>query len=262
MKRSMASHSNAISSFPAAYRCFLQGFLLGLFLLTLAACGSEGDTMVDPAKPSQSTDPKVLIESAIKKQEVGAYQSAIEELNRALQVDPKSVPAQFQIGEIYKEWGKRPEAMTAYKKVLALKPDHIQAHLGLAWIYDKMSYNDQALLELLKVAKITPDDPEIHFKIALEHWYMQDLEACVDSYRKVIELSPRHLQAHLNLASVYEKQKNWDRSLSEIGRSIQIGEETGETQAVNIAKNKLKFLKGRMNISEEEFQRKSQPPFN
>ena len=107
-----------------------------------------------------------------------------------------------------------------------------------------------------EMAVITPDDPKIHFQLALQYWYVQHLEECAEAYRKVIALEPNHVQAHLNIASVYERLKDWDNALKEIAISRQLGKETGNSQAVAIADNKLKFFKGRMNMTEAEWKRK------
>ena len=122
--------------------------------------------------------------------------------------------------------------------------------------------NDMAVLEFIKVAELTPDDPEIHFKIALEYWYNQHLPETAAAYLKVIAIDPDHLQAHLNLASVYERMKQWEPAIAEIDISIKLAEATGNMQEKSIAENKLKRLKGRIHMTEEEMLRKTQPPFN
>ncbi|MEE2987524.1 MAG: tetratricopeptide repeat protein, partial [Nitrospinota bacterium] len=81
-------------------------------------------------------------------------------------------------------------------------------------------------------------------------------------YRKVIEIDPNHLQAHLNLGSVYERMKNWEKVLEEIEIAQKIGKETGNPQALSIAERKLKFFKGRMNMTANKMNRKTQPPFD
>ncbi len=193
---------------------------------------------------------------------MGAFDSAINELNRALATDPGFVPAHFRMGEVYNEWDRREEALAAYKKTVELDPKNMEARLALASVYDKMIRNSLALKELLVVAESRPKDPEIQFLIALEYWYLQQLENCAAAYRKVIELKPDHLQAHLNLASVYEVMKDWDQALREIGLSIQLAKSTGNSQGVAIAENKLKFFKGRATMTEEDILRKTSPPFN
>ena len=229
------------------------------FVLILAGCEGSAE---DPVIPSGVTDPQELTQRAFQKQEIGAFEEAIEILNKALEIDPKFVPAYYRMGSVYEEWDQRKEAIAAYQQALKIESNHMDARLGLASAYSKSLKSELAILEYEKAAALKPTDPEIHFKIALEYWYLQKLPETAEHYRKVIALNPDHLQAHLNLASVYEHMKQWDQSLKEIAISQQLGKQTGNQQAVSIAENKLLFLKGRMNLTEEEMERRTKPPFN
>jgi len=230
-----------------------------VFALVLTGC--EG-TAEDPVIPPGVTDPAELTQSALKKQEIGAFEEAVAILNKALEIDPQFVPAHFRMGSVYEEWDQRKEAITAYRNALDLDPNHLDARMGLASAYGKSRKNELAIQEYEKAAILKPTAPEIQFKIALEYWYLQKLPETAAHYRKVIALDPNHLQAHLNLASVYEHMKEWDNSLKEIAISLQLGKESGNQQAVSIAENKLLFLKGRMNLTEAEMERRTKPPFN
>ena len=233
--------------------------LILIFLLILTGC--EGNPE-DPVIPPGVTDPEKLTQLALQKQEIGAFEEAIEILNQALKIDPYFVPAHVRMGSVYEEWDQRKEAVMAYQQALTFDANHLEARLGLASAYGKSFKNELAILEYKKAAKLKPTDPEIHFKIALEYWYLQKLPETAEHYQKVIALKPDHLQAHLNLASVYEHMKQWDKSLKEIAISRQLGKQTGNQQAVSIAENKLLFLKGRMNLTEAEMERRTSPPFN
>ncbi len=230
--------------------------------LSLVGCDSPEDAVNDPANPATATDPASLVKSAEAKQTIGAFDSAIAELNRAITADPGFVPAYFLMGKVYNEAGQREQAVTAFQKTLELDPKHFPARMALASVFNKMGRDSLALTEYLAAVEVRPQDPEVYFKIALEYWYMQQLENCAEAYRKVIELKSDHLQAHLNLASVYEAMKDWDPALREIGLSIQLAQSTGNTQAVSIAENKLKFFKGRANMTEADILEKTSPPFN
>jgi len=233
--------------------------LILVFVLILGGC--EG-SVEEPEISSGITDPQELTQRAFQKQEIGAFEEAIEILDKALEIDPQFVPALYRRGSVYEEWDQRKEAITAYQQALKYDPNHFDARLGLASAYGKSFKNELAILEYEKIAELKPNDPEIHFKIALEYWYLQKLPETAEHYRKVIAMNPDHLQAHLNLASVYERMKEWDNSLKEIAISRQLGKQTGNQQAVSIAENKLLFLKGRMNLTEEEMERRTKPPFN
>ena len=234
----------------------IKTLVLCIFIL-LSACSNE----VKNQKKALSDDPKVLLENAREKQRIGAYDEAIEILNAALKIDSNFVPAYNQMGLIYFESDRKNESVVVYKKALAIDPGNLQTRLGLGETYSMLTRNDLAVVQFLKAAEIKKDDPEILFKIALEYWYHQKLNETAEYYNKVLAIDPDHTQAHLNLISVYEKLQDWDKALKEIYISKQPGKKNNNAQTIAIAERKQLFIKGRMNMTDEEYKRKSQPPF-
>ena len=231
-------------------------------LIMLMACDNNLETSEDTQPAALSNDPKVLLENSKEKQRIGAYDEAIEILNVAIKIDPKFVPAYNQIGLILFEADKKNESVEAFKNAIAIDPENLNSRLGLAKTYSMITRNDLAVEQYLKAADLKKNDPEILFKIALEYWYHQNLEKSKEYYNKVLEIDSSHTQAHLNLISVYESLEEWKKAIREIEISRQLGKEKKDSLVVSIAERKKKFILGRMNLTEEEYQRKSQPPFD
>ena len=228
------------------------------FFILLSACSNEVTTQAG----ALSNDPKVLLENAKEKQRIGAYDEAIEILNAAVKIDAKFVPAYNQMGLIFFESDRKDESVVVFKKAMAIDPENLQTRLGLGETYSMLTRNDLAVVQFLKAAKIKKNDPEILFKIALEYWYHQNLEKCKEYYNKVLAIEPNHVQVHLNLISVYERIKDWRHAIKEIEISKRLGEENNDSTTISIAERKKKFIIGRMNLTEEEYLKKSQPPFD
>ena len=231
-------------------------------LIMLMACDNNLETSEDTQHAALSNDPKVLLENSKEKQRIGAYDEAIEILNVAIKIDPKFVPAYNQIGMILFEADKKNESVEAFKNAIAIDPENLNSRLGLAKTYSMITRNDLAVEQYLKAADLKKNDPEILFKIALEYWYHQNLEKSKEYYNKVLEIDSSHTQAHLNLISVYERLEEWKKAIREIEISRQLGKEKKDSSVISIAERKKKFILGRMNLTEEEYQRKSQPPFD
>ena len=236
-----------------------------IFLCTfmmLMACDSIIETTEDVRSTALSKDPKVLLENSKEKQRIGAYDEAIEILNVAVKIDPKFVPAYNQMGLILFEADKKDESVEAFKNAIAIDPENLNSRLGLGKTYSMITRNDLAVEQYLKAADLKKNDPEILFKIALEYWYHQNLEKSKEYYNKVLEIDSSHTQTHLNLISVYESLEEWKKAIREIEISRQLGKEKKDSLVVSIAERKKNFILGRMNLTEEEYQRKSQPPFD
>jgi len=235
---------------------FLCAFMM------LIACDSIIETTEDVQSADLSKDPKVLLENSKEKQRIGAYDEAIEILNMAVKIDPKFVPAYNQMGLILFEADKKDKSVEAFKNAIAIDPENLNSRLGLGKTYSMITRNDLAVEQYLKAADLKKNDPEILFKIALEYWYHQNLEKSKEYYNKVLEIDSSHIQTHLNLISVYESLEEWKKAIREIEVARQLGKEKNDSSVVSIAERKKKFILGRMNLTEEEYQRKSQPPFD
>jgi len=231
-------------------------------LIMLMACDNNLETSEDTQPAALSNDPKVLLENSKEKQRIGAYDEAIEILNVAIKIDPKFVPAYNQIGLILFEADKKNKSVEAFKNAIAIDPENLNSRLGLAKTYSMITRNDLAVEQYLKAADLKKNDPEILFKIALEYWYHQNLKKSKEYYNKVLEIDSSHTQAHLNLISVYESLEEWKKAIREIEIARQLGKEKNDSSVISIAERKKKFILGRMNLTEEEYQRKSQPPFD
>ena len=240
------------------FKVFNSGILI--LCMFLIGCGDQVNE--EKTVAHQTVDPAQLTKKAIEIQNTGAYDEAIEVLNQALKVDPQYAPSHFQKGFIYEEWDKREDALKAYKKAVEINPSYEEARLGLASVYGKSVLNALAVEQLLKVAETRKGSPEIFFKIALEYWYLQDIRKTREYYSKVIQLDPEHLQAHLNLISVHERLKNWGKAIEEIEIVQSIAGKANNQYALGIAEKKLPFIKGRMNLTQQEMKRKTEPPFD
>ena len=234
-----------------------------ILLLLLSGCDSSMETTSEDLGPSSlSEDPKVLLENSKEKQRIGAYDEAIEILNAAVKIDPQYVDAYNQMGLIFFEADRKNESVEAFKKAIAMDPENLKSRLGLGKTYSMLTRNDLAVEQYLKAADLKKNDTDILFKIALEYWYHQNFEKSKEYYNQVLEIDPEHIQTHLNLISVYENLEEWKKAIREIEISRKLGEEKNNSQAISIAERKKKFIIGRMNLSEEDYQRKTQPPFD
>ncbi len=239
-----------------SHKILYRNSLTFILLVFFIGCGGNNDTS------SQSQNPQELIINATEKQRIGAFEEAIEILNQALNLSPESVEAYYRMGLVYDEADNRDKAIVSFKKALQIEPKNLKTRLGLGEVYSKMTRNDLAVAEFLKAEALRPNDTELLFKIALEYWYDQKLKESAQYYQKILAINPDHVQSHLNLISVYEKLKNWDKAIEEIEISKRLGRETNNDQAIAIAERKMAFIKGRMDMSEKDYKRKTQPPFD
>lgn len=155
-------------------------------------------------RPGHYTEAKALQEKARGLMEKNPAE-AKSLLLRAIELDPKSVPAHFQLGVAYMSLKNSPKAMDAYQKVIEFDPKFPEAYFNLGYIY--------------AMNKNYPKAEEM--------------------YSQVVKLAPAYLdEALFNLSVVQEKQGKRKQSIGNLERALKVNPKN------EMAQKFLKRLKG------------------
>lgn len=92
---------------------------------------------------------------------MGRTDEAIEEIHRALVLDPLSVPIHNMMGEIYMFAGRLDAAISQYRKALELEPDMAMVHENLGTALELQGRDKEALEEYLKAYEFWGESPEL-----------------------------------------------------------------------------------------------------
>ncbi len=155
-------------------------------------------------RPGHYTEAKALQEEA-----AGLMEKKPEEarslLLQAVELDPKSVQAHFQLGLAYMALKNAPKAIDAYQKVIELEPTFSDAYFNLGYV---LSMN-------------------------------KDYLKAEEMYRQVVKLAPPYLdEALFNLSVVQEKLGKRKQSLGNLERALKVNPKN------ELAQKSLKRLKG------------------
>jgi Flp pilus assembly protein TadD len=96
-------------------------------------------------------DPDLLHGAGYNKMRIGHLNGALEDLERALKLDPKSSSTWYDFGNTLSRMGRREEARPIFRKVLRLDPDFFWAHYDLACL-DALERNSDAAFRNLNRA--------------------------------------------------------------------------------------------------------------
>jgi len=155
-------------------------------------------------RPGRHTEAKALQEKA-----AGLVEKNPEEakslLLRAVELDPKSMQAHFQLGLAYMALKNSPKAIDAYQKVIELEPKFPDAYFNLGYI---LSMN-------------------------------KNYSKAEEMYSQVVKLAPPYLdEALFNLSVVQEKQGKRKQSIGNLERALKVNPKN------ELAQKFLKRLKG------------------
>jgi tetratricopeptide (TPR) repeat protein len=156
---------------------------------------------------------------------LGRHKEALEEINKAHELDPFSISINFNIGGRLMEARRFDEAIVQFKKVLEMEPDHPLTHLVLALTYDAKGMYPEAIGEYRKadvlLEKETPENSE-HKATALTQALKAD--GSQGYWRKRLELSQqKYNEGHgsaYDIAISYARLGNRAAAFAELDKSF------------------------------------------
>lgn len=95
------------------------------------------------------------------------YPVAIQEIRRALSLNPYYINALNNLGVAYFSIGLVMEAVRAWETSLKIWPDHTEPHHNLATIYARLGQREKALTHLRELLRLKPFDPLVTEQIRI-----------------------------------------------------------------------------------------------
>lgn len=172
-------------------------------------------------------DKNKIIEAAGKLVAKGAYDKAIKEYQKILEVDPKDVRILQKMGELYQKKNDNAQAATfimkvaesyakdgfflkavaQYKQVLKLDPTLIDINVQLAELHQQLQLMGEAMA---------------YYQIVANHYDKQgDVKKSLDVLRKMVDLDPDNVQSRVKLADLYIRERMNDEASGELQRAAE-----------------------------------------
>ncbi|MEW6470343.1 MAG: tetratricopeptide repeat protein [Bacteroidota bacterium] len=132
------------------------------------------------------------------------YDSAIVYLNKCIKVNEDNPSAYFQKGMTLKERGvpgDTAQAVNNFQRAVELNPQHYDALLQLGEIY--ASIKDPLAIEYYNSAlKIRPNSTEVYYHVGMFYQNTGQLDQAIEVYNEILKREPNHAFAIYNLGYI------------------------------------------------------------
>lgn len=156
----------------------------------------------------------------------GQYDLALQEFQRALQLDPRNADALIGLAHAYESLGRIADAEAAYKKAIALRPDYWDGYNNLGVFYDGRNRYDEAIAQLRHAVELTPDNARVYLNLAAVYIDSGDPKRFPDAeqaLKKSIELSPTY-PAYANLGYLYVQEQKYAEAATTIEKALKLND--------------------------------------
>jgi tetratricopeptide (TPR) repeat protein len=171
---------------------FNQYTLLVLGILTLSSCSA------DPAKQKLKH-----LKSGEQYFKQSKYQEAVVEFRNAVQIDPRSADAHYQLARAYISLRNSQGAHRELLETLALDPKNSAAQLQLAALLVTARQYDQAEAAANKVIALEPTNSKAHTILGAKHAMTGEQSSAISEFQKAIELDPKQVEYYDSLGTLY-----------------------------------------------------------
>ncbi len=172
-------------------------------------------------------DKNKIIEAAAKLVAKGAYDKAIKEYQKVLEVDPKDIRVLQKMGELYQKKNDNPQAahfftkvaesyssdgfflkaVALYKQVLKLNPNLLEVNLKLAELHQQLGLMSEAMA---------------YFQIVANHYDKAgDTKSSLDTLKKMVDLDPENVASKIKLAELYARENMTREAAQEFKRAAE-----------------------------------------
>ena len=193
---------------------------LGIVLAAEAKSGAHDEWM--KAYSLASGNPAVALAVGKALADAGHDSEAVPVLEHAVELDPKSADAAYQLALVLQRVDRVPDAIDLLKKVVTAEPKNAAALTNLGMGLAQMHKAVDGIPFLKRAVTIVPDDPTAHQDLAAAYIQVNQIDDAVAELKTAIQLSPDSPQLHYDLGTAYKLQDDSTDAIPELERAAKL----------------------------------------
>src|SRR4051812_5005029 len=171
-------------------------------------------------------DKNKVIESAAKLIAKGAFDKAVKEYQRVLEMDPDDVRVLQKLAELYQKMNRKAEAADCFEKVAKTYSQQgfylkaVALYKQVLKVIDRVEVSVK-LAELYQQLGLVGDATKEWQTVSAYYDKIGDTKASLDTLKKLVDLDPDNVAARIRLGEQYARQDNLIEAVAELRRAAQ-----------------------------------------
>src|SRR5438309_4948895 len=177
-------------------------------------------------------DKNKSIESAAKLIAKGAFDKAVKEYQRVLELDPDDVRVLQKLAELYQKMNRKAEAADCFEKVARTYSQQgfylkaVALYKQVLKVIDRVEVSVR-LAELYQQLGLVGDATKEWQTVAAHYEKAGDTKSSLDTLKKLVDLDPDNVAARIRLGEQYARQENPIEAVAELRRAAQYLQRNG-----------------------------------
>jgi tetratricopeptide (TPR) repeat protein len=160
------------------------------------------------------------------------YDKAIEDYNRAIQINSGDAYAYSNRGNTYYYLQQYDEALADHNRALQLNPNFSNAYLNRGNVYRDLNRNVEALEDYNRTLKIDPTDAQAYNNRGALYERLEHYEEALGDFAKAIRLDPNNAKFYSNRAKTYIELRRYDLALTDCNTALRLDPSLNKTYAL------------------------------
>jgi tetratricopeptide (TPR) repeat protein/V8-like Glu-specific endopeptidase len=176
-------------------------------------------------------------------------QQAIQELTKAIQINPKYTYAYFMKAIAYAQVNEFQKSLIDYNQAISLNPKYSEAYNNRAVLkYEKLNDIQGALADYNQAISLNPKYSEAYNNRAIPKYEkLNDIQGALADYNQAISLDPKNYEAYYNRALLKKNKLNdIQGALADYNRAISLSPKYSKAynNRANLKTDKLNDIQG------------------
>lgn len=137
---------------------------------------------------------------------VGRVSEARRDLEKAVELNPRSAKSAYALGEAYLLEGNNDFAKHMFVRSLNLGASNHRILSGIGQALLRLEAYDEAAVALDRLVKARPKDTEAWLNLGQAYEYGGRHDKAIEAYHAVIDIAPGEARGYLGLGSVYQQK--------------------------------------------------------
>jgi tetratricopeptide (TPR) repeat protein len=151
------------------------------------------------------------------------YERAVFHLTRTIELDPNlAVVSYLGRGAAYGNLGQPERAIEDFDKAIELDPNPTMAYFSRGAAYGNLGQPERAIEDLDKAIELDPNLTMAYFGRGIAHGELGQPERAIEDFDKAIELDPNRAVAYSNRGDAYRKLGQPERAIEDFDKAIEL----------------------------------------
>jgi tetratricopeptide (TPR) repeat protein len=204
----------------------ITSLLAAFAIASLQGCVSAGgnNASAQPTQDAVSLSSSQRIRAGNVLRDAGQLDEALNQFNRALEINPAAAEAYLGIGSIQHRRAQYEEAKASYRQATLLDSVSVEARYYLGLMHQVLGETGQAIENYRQALRLDPDNTQAHRDLATAYLQVGHPRLALPHAREAARLDPTDQAALLNLGAVLSLLQQYEEALDVYRVATELGD--------------------------------------